>query len=104
MGYRYTCNEILHTLKSMNFAEVEDQGFMPLYRRERITDALHDACGFRTDYQFITKSRMKIIQKKVRERNKILYLKAENKTAVIPMDTGLQRFLYLTNCQRWGHI
>lgn len=26
-------------------------------------DALHDACGFRTDYQFITKSKMKTIQK-----------------------------------------
>lgn len=64
LDYRYTCEEILHTLKSMNFAEIEEQGFMPLYRREAITDALHDACGFRTDYQFITKSSMKTIQKK----------------------------------------
>ena len=30
----------------------------------KITDDLHDACGFRTDYQFITKSQMKTIQKK----------------------------------------
>lgn len=56
LDHRYTCDEILHTLKYMNFAEIEDQGFMPLYRREKITDALHDACGFRTDHQFITKS------------------------------------------------
>lgn len=48
----------------MNFAEVQEQGFMPLYEREKITDALHDACGFRTDYQFITKSQIKTIQKK----------------------------------------
>ncbi len=26
--YRYTCEEILHTLKSMNFAEIEEPGFM----------------------------------------------------------------------------
>lgn len=61
---RYTCEEILKTLKAMNFADIEEQGFMPLYRREKITDELHESCGFRTDYQFITKSMMKTIQKK----------------------------------------
>lgn len=60
---KYTCEEILDTLKGMNFASLEDQGFMPLYSREKITDALHDACGFRTDYQFITKAKMRTIQK-----------------------------------------
>lgn len=60
---KYTCEEILDTLKEMNFADLEEQGFMPLYRRKKITDALHDACGFRTDYQFITKSKMRTIQK-----------------------------------------
>ncbi len=48
----------------MNFAEIQEQGFMPLYKREKITDALHEVCGFRTDYQFITKRQMKTIQKK----------------------------------------
>ncbi len=61
---QYTCRTILDTLKAMNFAAVEEQGFMPLYKRTKITDMLHDACGFRTDYQFITKSLMKTIQKK----------------------------------------
>lgn len=65
---KYTCEELLETLKAMNFAEVQEQGFIPLYKRESITDALHDACGFRTDYQFITKSKMKTIQKKSKGR------------------------------------
>ena len=60
---KYTCEEILDTLKEMNFADIEEQGFMPLYRRDMLTDALHDACGFRTDYQFISKSKMKKIKK-----------------------------------------
>jgi len=60
----YTCETILDTLKAMNFAEIEEQGFIPLYKREKITDDLHNACAFRTDYQFITKSQMKNIQKK----------------------------------------
>lgn len=60
----YTCEELLSALKAFNFIEVQEQGFIPAYKREKITDALHDACGFRTDYQFISKSRMKTIQKK----------------------------------------
>ena len=61
---KYTCEELLDTLKAMNFAEIQEQGFIPLYKRETITDDLHEACGFRTDYQFITKSKMRTIQKK----------------------------------------
>lgn len=68
LGYQYTCEEILSTLKAMNFAEIQEQGFIPLYKREKITDALHDVCGFRTDYQFLTKSQMKTIQKKSKGR------------------------------------
>lgn len=64
LDYKYTCETMLETLKAINFAEIQEQGFMPLYKREKITDALHDVCGFRTDYQFITKSQMKTIQKK----------------------------------------
>lgn len=68
MDIQYTCETILKTLKGINFAEIQGQGFMPLYKREKITDDLHDACGFRTDYQFITKSQIKTIQKKSKNR------------------------------------
>ena len=64
----YTTEQILQTLRDMNFADVEEQGFMPVYERQKITDALHEACGFRTDYQFITKRKMKGIQKKSKRR------------------------------------
>ena len=64
LDYQYTCEEILDTLRGMNFAGIQEQGFVPLYKRLKITDDLHEACGFRTDYQFITKSQMKTIQKK----------------------------------------
>lgn len=68
LNYKYTCEELLDTLKAMNFAEIQEQGFIPLYKREAITDDLHEACGFQTDYQFITKSRMKTIQKKSKRK------------------------------------
>lgn len=65
---KYTCEEILSKLKEMNFADIGEQGFMPLYKRDKLTDALHETCGFRTDYQFISKSTMKNIQKKSKGR------------------------------------
>lgn len=64
LNHKYTCEELVDTLRAMNFAEIQEQGFIPLYKRETITDALHDACGFQTDFQFITKSKMRTIQKK----------------------------------------
>jgi hypothetical protein len=47
----------------MYFFEVPGEGFIPAYTRTDFTDALHDAFGFRTDYQIITKRSMKNIFK-----------------------------------------
>ena len=63
-----TTEQLLHILRSIKFADIEEQGFMPVYERQRISDELHEACGFRTDYQFITKRKMKEIQKKSKRR------------------------------------
>ena len=60
----YTCEKILGKLKTMNFADIQEQGYVPLYTRDKLTDALHKVCGFETDFQFITKSNMRTIQKK----------------------------------------
>ena len=63
LGEKYTCSEILEKLREMNFVDLQQQGFIPIYTRDKLTDDLHDVCGFRTDYQFISKSKMKEIQK-----------------------------------------
>ena len=52
----------------MNFANIQEQGFIPLYTRDKLTDALHTVYGFETDYKFITKRQMKNIQKKSKDR------------------------------------
>lgn len=41
---------------------------MPVYKRQKITDELQELYGFRTDYQFLTKRKMKEIQKKSKNR------------------------------------
>jgi len=68
LDFKYTCETILDTLKAINFDMIKEQGYTPLYKREKITDDLHDISGFRTDYEFITKSKMKTIQKNSKGR------------------------------------
>ena len=64
----YTCEEILDKLKSMKFVDIKGQGYMPTYIRDKLTDALHETCGFKTDYEFITKADMRTIQKMSKQR------------------------------------
>lgn len=60
---KFTCSEIITGLKDMNFLETKGQGYIPTYTRTELTDALHDAFGFRTDYQIVTTQTMKNIFK-----------------------------------------
>lgn len=69
LGKKHTCMTLLNKLHEMNFADIEEQGYMPLYKRDAITDSLHEICGFRSDFQFITKRKMKEIQKKSKGRS-----------------------------------
>lgn len=64
----YTTEQLLQTLRNIKFADVEEQGFMPVYERQKITNTLHEVCGFRSDYEFITKRNMKGIQKESKRR------------------------------------
>ena len=51
----------------MNFYEVKGEGYEPSYTRTDFTDALHEAFGFRTDYQIVTTSKMKKIFKETKK-------------------------------------
>jgi hypothetical protein len=58
---KYTCYEIFDTLRDMDFKEIKGDGYQPLYTRTDLTDDLHDAFGFRTDYEIVTLKNMKKI-------------------------------------------
>lgn len=60
---KYTCQEIISGLKEMNFLEEKGEGYTPAYTRTDFTDDLHNAFGFRTDYQIVKTSQMKKIFK-----------------------------------------
>lgn len=62
----FTCHEIISQLREMNFKEIQGEGYEPIYTRTDFTDVLHEAFGFRTDYQVVTTSMMKKIFKKTK--------------------------------------
>ena len=58
---KYTCHEILKKLKEMDFYKIKGEGYVPTYIRDDLTDDLHKAFGFKTDYQIVSKRQMKNI-------------------------------------------
>lgn len=60
-GYHFSANNIISTLKDMNFVSVAGEGYIPTYTRTDLTNNLHGSAGFRTDTQIVTKQRMKSI-------------------------------------------
>jgi transposase len=63
LGEKFTCPQIITELRDMNFLEAPGEGYIPAYTRTDFTDALHDAFGFRTDYEITLSSEMKKIFK-----------------------------------------
>lgn len=60
-GKKYTCEELIDTIRSMDMMIAPGEGYIPTYTRTDITDALHDAFGFRTDYQITSQKNMRKI-------------------------------------------
>lgn len=57
---------IVRTLKDMDFLDMQGEGYVPLYTRSDMTDAIHDLFGFRTDTEIVTKADMKKNLKKTK--------------------------------------
>jgi len=64
---QYTCEEIIQTLRGMDFLAVKGEGYIPAYTRTDITDDLHMAFGFHTDYEIVTNKQMKEVCKKAKQ-------------------------------------
>lgn len=60
-GYHFSPDEIISTLKDMNFVSVAGEGYIPTYTRTDLTNNLHGSAGFRTDTQIVAKQQMKKI-------------------------------------------
>ncbi len=75
IGRHYSCEKIIGTLRKMEVREMLGEGYIPTYTKTDLTDDLHEAFGFRTDYQILTKTTMKKIKKDTKKRR--MYAKNE---------------------------
>lgn len=58
LGEEYTCEEIIKCLREMDMRKIGNSGYIPVYTRTKLTDALHEYSGFRTDYEITTPKSM----------------------------------------------
>jgi len=63
---KFTFHEIIDGLRDMNFLEIKGSGYVPTYTRTDFTDALHEAFGFRSDYQIVSAQNMKKVIKETK--------------------------------------
>lgn len=70
LDYNYTCEEILTALREMNFLIIADEGYIPTYTRTDLTDSLHKAFGFHTDYDIVSQKQMKKIFRDTKKQKK----------------------------------
>ena len=61
LNEKYTADQIIKTLKNFNFKNENDIGYSPSYTRTDLTDALHKAFKFETDFEIIENKNMKKI-------------------------------------------
>ena len=69
-GRHFTIEEIVNTLRSMNFLSIAGEGYVPTYTRTDLTNHLHGSAGFRTDTQIVTKQKMRSIIAQTKKREK----------------------------------
>ena len=68
LNEKYTCEELIETIRSMDMMIAPGEGYIPTYTRTDITDALHDVFGFRTDYQITSQKNMRKILNHTKKR------------------------------------
>lgn len=67
LDHGFTCEKLLSTMRGMDMLELAGEGWIPAYTRDDVTDALHDAFGFRTDYEIVTNRQMRTVLARSRD-------------------------------------
>ena len=64
---KYTCEEIINSLRDMNLMHIDEENYIPAYTRTDLTDKLHEIYGFRTDYEIMGEKKIKRIFKDLKK-------------------------------------
>ena len=65
---KYTCAQLIGTIRAMDMMIAPGEGYIPTYTRTDITDDLHEAFGFRTDYQITSQQNMRKILNQIKKK------------------------------------
>ncbi len=66
LNYKYTDTQIIDKLRDMEVYEEKGAGYVPAYVRDDLTDDLHKAFNFRTDYEISTYENIEKILKQIK--------------------------------------
>ena len=66
LNYKYTDTQIIDKLRDMEVYEEKGAGYVPAYVRDDLTDDLHKAFNFRTDYEINTYENLNKILKQIK--------------------------------------
>lgn len=64
---KFTCSEIIETIRNMNLNKVNEFGYIQSYTRTDLTDSLHEKFNFRTDNEITTEKLIKKIFKNIKK-------------------------------------
>ena len=67
LNEKYTSDQLITTLRNMNFFKKEGCGYAPVYMRTDLTDSLHEEFGFRTDTEIVPENVIKKIIRKTKK-------------------------------------
>lgn len=65
---KFTCAEIVKTLREFNFFQIRGEGYVPAYEKRDLVNELHEISGFRSDFEIVTNKKMKEIIKHTKKR------------------------------------
>ena len=94
-GNKLTIEKLVDTLRGYNFYHCEGSGYIPTYTRNDATDILHEAFGFRTDYQINGEKNMKKIIKKTKRQRYYYIFKAKDPSKSAEYIGIFEGFLYV---------
>ncbi|MGN1358780.1 MAG: IS1634 family transposase [Bacilli bacterium] len=66
LNYKYTNTQIIEKLREMEVYEEKNTGYSPAYVRDDLSDSLHEAFGFRTDFEIVSYKNFKKIFQQVK--------------------------------------
>lgn len=66
---KYTCRQIITTLRDMKLLASAGQGYLPAYTRTDLTDYLHRIFKFRTDYEILKKAYVRSLIRQTKDHS-----------------------------------